>query len=443
MTVTDTAVEFDPFSDDYFNDPTEIYRRLRDEAPVYFSEKYGFYALSRFADVRRRAPRLAGLLERARRRPLDALEGPRGRSRGFRSIIMMDPPEHDRLPGAGQPGVHPAGRRPPSSRWSARSITRLPRRRSTTRDDVRRRRRLLGAVPGRDHLAHARRARGRAPADPRTGSTSACTASRARWTRRPRACEAHARGRRLLLRARRGEARATRPTTCCRGSPRSPSTGATAARPASTTRRSPASPALLGGAGAETVTKLVGNAVVLFCQHPDQWQQVRRRPRRRSRGAVEEILRYLPPSQYQGRFCVRGPRVRGRHRSRPGFPVLLHHRARRRATRARFERPDDFDIERPPGRRHRLRPRRAQLPRRRAGPHGEPHRHRGAGEAVAAARGRRGRPAPGPHVERGRLLQRPGHRGALIRRPAAAPSRRRGRGSWSARGTRGCRTATG
>ena len=45
------AVEFDPFSDDFFNDPTETYRRLRDEAPVWFSEKYGFYALSRFADV--------------------------------------------------------------------------------------------------------------------------------------------------------------------------------------------------------------------------------------------------------------------------------------------------------------------------------------------------------------------------------------------------------
>ena len=48
---TAATVEFDPFSDDYFNDPTEMYRRLRDEAPVYFSERYGFYALSRFADV--------------------------------------------------------------------------------------------------------------------------------------------------------------------------------------------------------------------------------------------------------------------------------------------------------------------------------------------------------------------------------------------------------
>ena len=45
------SVEFDPFSDEYFNDPSDVYRRLRDEAPVYYSEKYGFYALSRFADV--------------------------------------------------------------------------------------------------------------------------------------------------------------------------------------------------------------------------------------------------------------------------------------------------------------------------------------------------------------------------------------------------------
>ena len=50
MTTT-AAVEFDPFSAEYFDDPTEVYRRLRDEAPVYFSERYGFYALSRFEDV--------------------------------------------------------------------------------------------------------------------------------------------------------------------------------------------------------------------------------------------------------------------------------------------------------------------------------------------------------------------------------------------------------
>jgi len=49
--MTVTAVEFDPFSADFWDDPTEVYRRLRDEAPVYFNEQYGFYALSRFDDV--------------------------------------------------------------------------------------------------------------------------------------------------------------------------------------------------------------------------------------------------------------------------------------------------------------------------------------------------------------------------------------------------------
>ena len=58
------SVEFDPFSDEYFDDPTDVYRRLRDEAPVYFSERYGFYALSRFDDVVGRAPRLEGPLQR-------------------------------------------------------------------------------------------------------------------------------------------------------------------------------------------------------------------------------------------------------------------------------------------------------------------------------------------------------------------------------------------
>ena len=45
------GLEFDPFSDVFFNDPYPTYRRMRDEAPVYYSDKYDFYALSRHADV--------------------------------------------------------------------------------------------------------------------------------------------------------------------------------------------------------------------------------------------------------------------------------------------------------------------------------------------------------------------------------------------------------
>ena len=95
--MTATNVEFDPFSDEYFNDPSEMYRRLRDEAPVYYSEKYGFYALSRFADVLA-AHRDWQAFSSAYGIELFTLgKADRELVAGYRSIIMMDPPEHDRL----------------------------------------------------------------------------------------------------------------------------------------------------------------------------------------------------------------------------------------------------------------------------------------------------------------------------------------------------------
>ena len=49
--MTTSQVVFDPFSDDYFNAPYATYRRMRDDAPVYYSPSYDFYALTRHADV--------------------------------------------------------------------------------------------------------------------------------------------------------------------------------------------------------------------------------------------------------------------------------------------------------------------------------------------------------------------------------------------------------
>lgn len=42
---------YDVFDPGFHQDPFPVYRRLRDEFPVYRDEQYGFYALSRFADV--------------------------------------------------------------------------------------------------------------------------------------------------------------------------------------------------------------------------------------------------------------------------------------------------------------------------------------------------------------------------------------------------------
>ena len=87
---------FDPFGDEYFNDPTEVYRRLRDEAPVYFNEHYGFYALSRFDDVVTAHRDWKGFSS-AHGVDLFTLKQDPEIIKSYRSIIMMDPPEHDRF----------------------------------------------------------------------------------------------------------------------------------------------------------------------------------------------------------------------------------------------------------------------------------------------------------------------------------------------------------
>ena len=51
MTATTSDVNYDPFDYEIKKRPHEVYRRLRDEAPLYYNEQHGFYALSRFEDV--------------------------------------------------------------------------------------------------------------------------------------------------------------------------------------------------------------------------------------------------------------------------------------------------------------------------------------------------------------------------------------------------------
>src|SRR5271167_5278484 len=46
-----SPMEFNPYSDSFFDDPYETYRWMRDEAPVYYSERWDFYALTRHEDV--------------------------------------------------------------------------------------------------------------------------------------------------------------------------------------------------------------------------------------------------------------------------------------------------------------------------------------------------------------------------------------------------------
>lgn len=52
MTLTPTRLEYDPFSDEFKADPFPVYEWMREESPVFYSEKWNWWALSRFDDVR-------------------------------------------------------------------------------------------------------------------------------------------------------------------------------------------------------------------------------------------------------------------------------------------------------------------------------------------------------------------------------------------------------
>ena len=95
-TLSEMPLEFDPFSDEYFNGPYDLYRRMRDDAPVYFNEKYGFWALFRYDDVCA-AHKDWQTFSSAHGVDLSTLHTDPDIIRMYRSIIMMDPPDHDRL----------------------------------------------------------------------------------------------------------------------------------------------------------------------------------------------------------------------------------------------------------------------------------------------------------------------------------------------------------
>ncbi len=92
---------YDPYDVAIDADPHPVWRRLRDEAPLYFNERHGFYALSRYDDV------LAASLDwqtysSARGTVLELIddsppEGDGEPGPGLGMMIFMDPPEHDAL----------------------------------------------------------------------------------------------------------------------------------------------------------------------------------------------------------------------------------------------------------------------------------------------------------------------------------------------------------
>lgn len=88
------AVHFSPYEYDFHEDPYPIYRRLRDEAPLYRNDEIGFWAVSRYDDV------LASFkdtvrLSNAKGVSLERSTG--GDASAVASFLAMDPPRHDHM----------------------------------------------------------------------------------------------------------------------------------------------------------------------------------------------------------------------------------------------------------------------------------------------------------------------------------------------------------
>jgi cytochrome P450 len=331
---------FDPYSETFFEDPWEVYRWMRDEAPVYHHPELGFYALSRYDDCvevhrdHRSSSSTRGVT-------LDQLRSAAFGSTVERtgSIIMMDPPEHERmrkLVNRAFTARSIAGWEPVALRVICSFLDDLAGAGSfdVVRDlsgpfPIEVISEILG-VPEADrqqlrHWADALLEREVGNPFPPDSAMEAAVAFFAYMHDLVVERRAHP-GTGMI-----DDLIAVEVSTDGGGSERLDDLDVAYFT------------ALLTAAGAETVTKLVGNGVMTFAEHPDQQAALIADPSLVA-SAVEEVLRWRAPSQYQGRFSVADREFHG-VTIPAGTPVLIVTGAANRDPRA-YQDPDRFDITR-------------------------------------------------------------------------------------------------
>jgi len=332
--MTKPKLVFNPVSQDYFDNPYEIYRRMRDEAPIYYDEEEDFYALTRHADVA------------AAFKDHDSFSSARGCDLSMvrsgevpqKSIIFMDPPDHRHMrsllnkaftPRAVQSQRetvielvgHYLRKADPdhfdvvqdfSGPFPVEVITRM----AGVPEDFRQQVRhwidtSLSRDPGQIDLSEKNMQANIDSAmyyyslvqerrdDPQDDMISRLIAAE--------------------IPGEDGEMRRLDDIEI---------TGFAT---------------LLGGAGAETVTKLVGSAVVEFARNPEQWQMLLD-DRGRIPDAVEELLRYVGPVQYNVRYSIKDVELPS-GAVPANKPVFLMGASANRDPRA-FDNAESFDITR-------------------------------------------------------------------------------------------------
>jgi cytochrome P450 len=332
--MTKPKLVFNPVSQEYFDNPYEIYRRMRDEAPIYYDEAEDFYALTLHADVA------------AAFKDYESFSSARGCDLAMvrtgevpqRSIIFMDPPDHRHMRSLLNKAFTPRAIQSQretvvelieyylseadpdhfdvvqdfSGPFPVEVITRMAGVPEDFRQQVRRWiDTSLEREPGQIDLSEK---------NMQANIDSAMYYYSLVQERRENPQDDMIS--RLIAAEIPGDDGAMRKLDDIE------ITGFTT---------------LLGGAGAETVTKLVGSAVVEFARHPEQWQMLLD-DRSLIPAAVEELLRYVGPVQYNVRYSIKDVELPSgtvpAHK-----PVFLMGASANRDPRA-FDSAETFDITR-------------------------------------------------------------------------------------------------
>jgi cytochrome P450 len=331
-----SPMEFNPYSDSFFDDPYDTYRWMRDEAPVYYSERWDFHALTRYDDVVA-AHRDWETFSSSYGVTLDALS--MRHKFDMNMLILMDPPEHERL------------RKLVRQVFTKAAIANLE---PLVTDVVTF---YVQALAGRDQFDLVADFAALFPVEIISSMLGVPSGERQQirlWTdgflhreeNNPFATESGvaasmAMGEYFLDLAR--EKRRQPDDLIISRLVTTTYEDETGVTHRLTDEDIATFSVLLAAAGSETVTKLMGNGIMAFHHNPDQWELVLADPGLIP-GAIEEMLRLNPPSQYQGRFTTRDVVFDG-GTIPAGSPTLLVTGAATRDPRA-YEQPDVFDIRR-------------------------------------------------------------------------------------------------
>jgi cytochrome P450 len=315
-----SEVYYDPFDFAIDDDPYPVWRRLRDEAPLYYNETHDFYALSRYEDVARELPNWQAYRS-GRGTTMDiitsGLQVPPG------VILFEDPPRHD---------VH---RRLLSKVFTPRRMAALEPLEGVDRFDVIT---DLGAMIPMRTIGYLLGIPERGQQLIRDNTSSAIDLKEGSYTVDDNAFE-----RAYELFAEYIAWRADHPSDDLMTQLLNAEIEDDGTLRKLTQTEAMTYTSMIAGAGNETTTRLIGFATQLLADHPDQRRELVADPTLID-GAVEETLRYEAPSPVQARYVAQDTECLGQTIAEGSIMLLLNGSANR--DERHYPDADRFDIHR-------------------------------------------------------------------------------------------------